>query len=194
MRLTLLLDPARVKRGLVPREQHGAIFYVGKKYRLTIRSEWLDANAFPLEAVATKEFQIIEPDFEQPNPEKWTIRVSAVDERQDAPLPRTESSSQLPPIVQVLFPEPLDHALLLRSLSIRDSRGEMIPGESKIVNHERGWIFTPTSKLQAGGYILKINPLLEDLSGNSIARAFEVDLSMPLDKSPPVESRSFVVP
>ncbi len=194
MRLTLLLDPARVKRGLAPREHDGAIFENGNAYRLTIRPDWPDANGFPLERVAVKDFVIAEEDFEQPKPEKWIIKIPMALNDIVAIDSQIQKNSRPLPAVQVLFPEPLDHAMLGHSLSVWDAQGQLVLGESIIEDHERCWQFYPKSRLQPGEYTLRINLLLEDVAGNSVQRAFEVYSGAVTTQSVPVESLKFMIP
>ncbi|MDZ4848394.1 MAG: hypothetical protein SGI77_03815 [Pirellulaceae bacterium] len=201
-RLTLLLDPARVKRGLVPREEDGAIFEVGNKYRLTIRKEWLDAIGQPMVADAIKEFSIVTEDFEQPDASNWIVLLldaakhDTVKDRSEKISESTQHRSDRPLDleIQVVFPEPLDRGLLEHSISVFDSAGKTIAGKVQILDNERRWCFSPESKMPAGEYVLKVNPLLEDLTGNSLERAFEVDLSKPILKPAPTTSRRFNVP
>ncbi len=65
-RLTLLLDPARVKRGLVPREEDGPILVAGSKYRLIVKTTWPDAQGLPLAKSFVKTFTVVADDFRQP--------------------------------------------------------------------------------------------------------------------------------
>jgi hypothetical protein len=52
-RLTLLFEPGRVKRGLVPRAEEGSILTAGRSYTLTIDANWPDAEGRPLKEPAT---------------------------------------------------------------------------------------------------------------------------------------------
>jgi hypothetical protein len=47
MRLTVLFDPGRIKRGLVSQEELGMATQAGRKYRLVIDQDWPDANSVP---------------------------------------------------------------------------------------------------------------------------------------------------
>ncbi len=47
-RLTLLFDPGRIKRGLVPRQEEGPILEEGKAYTLRVDADWPDADGRPL--------------------------------------------------------------------------------------------------------------------------------------------------
>src|SRR5206468_10702471 len=47
-RLTLLFDPGRIKRGLVPRKEEGPILEEGRAYTLVVDPAWPDAQGRPL--------------------------------------------------------------------------------------------------------------------------------------------------
>jgi hypothetical protein len=159
-RLTLLLDPARVKRGLVPHEEDGAILFAGTKYRLTIKRNWLDATGTPMVEDYQKSFVVTASDYIQPQVSDWKIV---------APPART-----LAPLV-IDLQEPLDHAIVTRGIQVLDSRKHLIEGKVVLSKFERVWSFTPTKAWPSGEYFLKINDRIEDLVGNSIAKPFEVD-------------------
>jgi hypothetical protein len=160
-RITLLLDPGRIKRGLRPREEVGPIFSEGQTYALVIDDTWLDASGNRLASPFRKEFRIASPDETQPDPTKWSIR---------APLASTRQP------LQIEFDEPLDHAMLLHVISVVDSQGQEFAGEIQIDRQEREWRFKPRANWLAGPYQLLVDTTLEDLAGNSIGRPFEVDL------------------
>lgn len=163
-RLTLLLDPARVKRGLKPREEQGPVLEAGRRYTLVIDRRWRDAAGRPLAAEFRKRFSVGLPDETCPEPRRWQLAVPAAGSR--TPL-------------AVRLGESLDQALLERMLSVSDSAGRRVPGEVQIGEREATWSFTPEQAWQAGKYRLVADTLLEDLAGNSIARKFEVEASGP---------------
>ncbi len=166
-RLTLLLDPGRVKRGLIPREEDGPIFVPGKEYKLTIRSDWCDANGTPLKQEFVKRFTIGPEDFTQPNPASWIVR---------APKARTSE----PLIIE--FPEPLDEATASRGIMIYGPGEELIRGTIQFQNREKQARFIPIKKWRAGIVEIRIGTFIEDLAGNSIERAFEVDRFEKVDR------------
>ncbi len=70
-----------------------------------------------------------------------------------------------------------------RALAIADSRGRRIDGESAIEAHETRWLFTPAAPWRSGVYFLQALTILEDMAGNRIGRAFEVDEFSRADES-----------
>jgi hypothetical protein len=167
-RLTLLIDPGRIKRGLKPREESGPVLENGHKYTLVITAGWRDESGQPLAADFTKKFAA-GPSVEKAiDPKEWKIMPPAAGTRE--------------PLV-LRLPRPLDHALLERTIQLHDSAGKRLLGEVSITYHERCWFFSPEQPWTAGKHELVIDTALEDLSGNRIGRAFEVDELTPIDKT-----------
>ena len=166
-RLTLLIDPGRIKRGLKPREEAGPVLESGRKYSLIITAGWRDESGQPLPA-SVKNFAAGPPVEKAIDPKEWKI---------DAPA----AGSKDP--LTVRFPRPLDHALLQRTIAIEGTAGKPIAGEISIDDHERRWHFRPDEPWAAGPHELVIDTTLEDLAGNRIGRAFEVDELTPIEKT-----------
>ena len=166
MRITLLLDPGRIKRGLRPREEEGPILEAGKTYALQVDREWPDADGQPLREPFKKVFRAGPADMQQPDPKLWKIGTPVASSRD--PL-------------DVAFPEPLDRAMLDRALVLYDPAGKRVSGRVSITAGSTRWRFTPDREWSTGTYQLEIDPELEDLAGNSIARPFEVDIEGPVE-------------
>jgi Bacterial Ig-like domain len=160
-RFTLFVHPGRIKRGVKPREDDGLPMTNGNEYRLLIDAQWLDADRRPLAKAFEKKFKIVAADEQQPSPERWKI---------ETPKAGTQS------VVMLTFNEPMDHAMLQRVLTVRDSRGKAVEGKVDIANQETQWLFTPNKQWNRGTYAIEIATNLEDLCGNSIARPFETAL------------------
>jgi hypothetical protein len=92
--------------------------------------------------------------------------------------------------LSVAFDEPLDHGLLLRALGVTGGDGKFLDGEVAIDAGESRWRFTPRAEWKAGVYQLTALAMLEDLAGNRIGRAFEVDTFTRVDASPEPERTS----
>jgi hypothetical protein len=71
----------------------------------------------------------------------------------------------------VVFPHPMDYALLQRTLSVAG-----VPGKISVAKNETEWLFTPDSPWKTGAYRLMIDADFEDICGNHANRAFDVDL------------------
>lgn len=171
-RLTLLLDPGRIKRGLVPNAEAGYPLVEGVPIVLRIDAAFRDAVGRPLRKGAERRYAIGPPVRARLDPTDWQYR-----------RPRAGS---LEPFT-VRFDRPLDHALLGHCLRLHDVNGEPVAGERVIGEGERSWRFEPLSPWESGRYSLVIEPRLEDLAGNSLTRVFDRDLQRTEDT--PSEAR-----
>lgn len=159
-RYTVLFDPGRVKQGILPNEQMGRSLVRGRTYTLVVSERWPDAHGQPLAASFRREFHVGPPEERPLDPAQWRI---------DPPAAGTRNP------VTVSFRRTLDHALLLRALSVRTDRDAVVEGEIHIDRADERWLFTPLAPWPAGAYTLSAASILEDISGNRIGKAFEVD-------------------
>ena len=160
-RLTLFLDPGRIKRGVRPLEEVGAPLEVGKGYTLVIGREWLDSAGHPLREDYRKGFIVAPSDREPPDPAAWKIESPAAKSRNE---------------VRLVFGKPLDRALLERMIQVVDGANRPVAGRVMVGPEERSWNFVPEQPWQKGDYKLLVPKTIEDLAGNNIGKAFDVDL------------------
>lgn len=172
-RLTVLFDPGRIKRGLVPNVEAGLPLVPGRAYRLVVSADWLDAHALPLDQRFEKRFAVTESDFNSPAPPAWQIEPPA-------------AGSKKP--LMVSFVEPIDQALGLRLIDVIGSGQKVVSGEPALSDRETRWSFTPSEIWQPGRYRLRVEGTIEDPSGNSVLRPFEVMPGEPEDISGPAVS------
>ena len=63
----------------------------------------------------------------------------------------------------------------LRFIDVNDAAANLIMGKVTLDNEEKRWLFVPNDPWKEGKYTLEILTTLEDLAGNKIGRAFDVD-------------------
>jgi hypothetical protein len=160
-RLTLLFDPGRVKRELLPNREVGSPLREGATYTLVVDGGWPDADGNALERETRKTFRVGPPDHEPPRTSAWR-------------LSRPRAGSREP--LLVTFPESMDRALLERVLEVADDSGARVAGSAAIEGNETRWLFTPREAWRPGEHALRAAAILEDLAGNSLLRPFEVDV------------------
>jgi hypothetical protein len=171
-RYTVFFDPGRQKRGILPNQQMGRSLEPGQRYTVVVAREWTDGEGLPLREEFRKSFVVDEPDERPLTVTGWRIAAPTAGTRD--PL-------------RVDFPEPLDHGLLLRALGVSAGDGEFLDGDVSVEPGEAGWRFTPREPWRAATYQLIALGMLEDLAGNRIGRAFEVDRFDRADSSQEVE-------
>jgi hypothetical protein len=155
-RLTVLFDPGRIKRGVLPREESGTALEAGRKYTLVVGGRWEDANGQSLGREYRKEFRTGPEERRAVDPGTW--KVSA---------PRAGTREPL----RVTFDRPMDHALALRLIRV-----EGIAGESRLLDGDRLWEFVPSGSWKRGTVQLAVETRLEDLAGNRVGKPFDVDV------------------
>jgi hypothetical protein len=160
-RLTLFLDPGRIKRGVRPLEEVGPSLERGHRYTLVISRALRDAVGHSLAEDFEKPFLVTPPDREPLDPTTWKIEP-----------PQTGTRGAL----AIRFPKPLDHALAQRSIRVIDPAGATVFGVVGLSEGECRWSFVPGQPWPSGTYQLAILTTIEDLAGNNIGKPFEVDL------------------
>jgi hypothetical protein len=160
-RLTLFIDPGRIKRGVRPLEEIGPSLQQGRRFTLAIDAAWLDAAGQPLAQKYERTFRVGPPNRTPIEPNEWKIT---------APVAGGTDA------LRIAFPKPMDHALALRLIGVAHSDGKPLEGSTTLADGERSWSFTPARPWSAGPYHVVIPTTLEDLAGNNIGKAFEVDL------------------
>jgi hypothetical protein len=175
-RFTAFLDPGRVKGGILPNQQMGRALKAGHPVTLTIGSAWRDENGQPLREEFTRVLRVGAADAQPLDPRSWRI---------EPPEPGGRDS------LVVRFPKALDHGLLMRALGVKRDDAP-VDGEIAVSDSETTWTFTPRQPWRAGGYQLIALEILEDVAGNQIGRAFEVDNFDTVDQSP--NPKSVIIP
>ena len=160
-RITLLIDPGRIKRGVRPLEEIGPALVNGGRYELQIDRAWQDAHGRPLADSFQKQFRVGPPDRSPPDPKEWRLQP-----------PKARSREPL----SVTFPDPLDYALALRMIRVTGHSGAAVAGTPELEAEERRWVFIPSHPWTAGAHQLVVATTIEDLAGNNIGKPFEVDL------------------
>lgn len=159
-RLTVLLDPARIKRGLMAQRQSGYPLRSGESFRLIIGTGFSDARGAPLRSGADRRYDVGPDERRRVEPETWKLR--------------SPSCASLEPL-EVGFDRPLDHALLRHCLNVLDPTGRRIEGRFEVGSGERSWRLVPPEPWKAGPHELVVDEILEDVAGNSVTRVFDRD-------------------
>ena len=166
-RLTILLDPARIKRGLDGHRVDGYPLRAGTSFRLAIDDGFRDGLGMPLRTGAERYYEVGGDERRLVEPDRWALTVP--------------SSRTFEPL-DVVFDRPLDHGLLARCLQVVDPDGRRVDGPPEVGPEERSWRLAPRAAWTPGSHRLVVDPFLEDLAGNSLIRVFDRDLSRPEDE------------
>src|SRR5206468_10491013 len=129
-RLTLFIDPGRIKRGVQPLEEVGPALQEGRRYTLVIDQVWNDAAGSPLQQPFRKTFKVGPPDRDPPDPVRWQVQSPKLETR----VPLT-----------ITFSEPMDHALAERVIRVINGSGKPVEGKAELEDQERQWNFVPSA-------------------------------------------------
>jgi hypothetical protein len=162
-RLTILFDPGRVKRGLVPHNEAGPPLVAGGRYLLVVDADWKDASNRSLAQAFRKEFTVGPAWREGIDVRQWKLATPQAGTRES---------------VRINFPRPLDSALLLRCITV-----PAVDGEASIGEGETEWRFVPSSPWAAAPQTVSVLEILEDLAGNKVGRPFDVDRFERVDRT-----------
>jgi hypothetical protein len=165
-RLTILLDPAHIKRGLVSHRQAGYPIRTGHPFRLVVDAGFQDAHGARLRSPAERTYRVGGDARRHVAPGQWAVRSPA--------------RHSLEPL-EIAFDRPLDHGLLHRCLYVVDPTGRHLIGTAEVGPAERSWRLFPSQPWTPGPHALVVDHILEDLAGNSVSRVFDQDRSQPAD-------------
>ncbi|MCX5541066.1 hypothetical protein M3A49_16425 [Paraburkholderia sp. CNPSo 3076] len=156
--LTVLLDPGRLKRWVGPNRELGPPLRMGQRYALAIGSAMVDSSGRPLWRNCYKSFVVAQAVREPVAVAHWTV------------LPPAAKSYQP---LKIVFPRPLDWALLGRAITVVGDDELPVSGRVAIERGERRWTFTPASPWTAMRPAIRVAPELEDVCGNNLFEAFD---------------------
>ncbi len=151
-RLTLLMDPGRIKRGVAQNRTLGPALEAGARHAIVVEAGWSDARATGRTRRFEKPFAVSAPLRTLPHPDQWRI----------APPP---AASMAP--LTITFDRPFDHQLAQTAIRLRDMDGQSVPGEVTIDNHEKRWRFHPVHPWHGAAVQLVVDGRLEDVAGNN---------------------------
>lgn len=166
-RLTMLLHPGRIKRGVAPGERLGPPLRAGRGYRLVVDAAMRDRAGRELGATFERRFRVVGADRQSPS--QGGLGLDAPTRADDA--------------LTLRLPEPLDEALLRRLVWVEDARGRTLEGSVDIREGESLWSFRPSAPWTSGLYNLRVHPALEDRAGNRFDRLFDREID-PADERP----------
>jgi hypothetical protein len=164
-RLTVLLDPGRLKRWVGPNVELGPPLKAGQAYTLEVCSGMIDLHGRSLRERFRKHFHVGDPVREHISVESWEL------------LPPVAGSRQP---LRLLFKAPMDWALLFQTITVVSADGDVVDGQVAVDQCEKRWSFTPASPWVAGMYRIGVGYSLEDVCGNNVTGAFD----RPIGKGP----------
>lgn len=172
-RLTLLMDPGRIKRGVAQNLELGPALLEGNSYSLVVEAGWPSATTG--EPVAR---------FAQPFTASAALRLRPELEQWQFDAPRQMS---MDPLV-IYFDRPYDRELARRAISVLDADGAFIPGTVALENHQRTWRYEPDAPWTGAHVQIVVDAELEDVAGNNFRELLDHSLGTDLRDIDQVET------
>ena len=152
MRLTVLIDPGRIKRNVATNVALGPALLEGQAYTLSIKGGWPAADGRSVLPAFTKHFTVGAPLRDLPAVEKWI-----------AMRPCTGTKGPL----HITFDRPFDRHLLSGAVHIKDAVGTDVNGALIIGDEERSLTFTPSAPWAGDDIQIVVSADLEDVAANN---------------------------
>jgi hypothetical protein len=174
-RLTVLIDPGRIKRSVATNLDLGPALLEGQRFALTVDEGWPAADGSSVLQSFSKSFRVGPALRERPNVRQWKSRSPRVGTRE--------------PLV-ITFDRPFDRHLLNRALHAVASDGQTIDGTALVGESEMSWSFIPVEPWIAPGMHVTVEDALEDVAGNNFRELLDRDVGqrLALEGSGPDES------
>ena len=157
-RLTILMDPGRIKRGVAQNVAMGPALVEGHSYAIVVKDGWPAAAGGSVTAGFEKAFRVSRALRTLPDPDRWHIAA-----------PRRLSGE---PLV-IDFDRPFDKQRLPSAIQVLDEGGQAIAGRVQIASDERQWRFRPDAPWRVDIATIRIDPRLEDVAGNNFAELLD---------------------
>lgn len=151
-RLTLLLDPGRIKRGVAQNRALGAALLEGHTYTIVVDPGWLSANGQQQLAGYSKTFSVSPALRTLPSAVHWQVKPPAL--------------STTDPLT-IHFDRAFDRQRLLQDLRVLNKKGQL-SGTVSIEQHEHTWHFTPERPWKDSRIQIAVDTRLEDIAGNNL--------------------------
>lgn len=160
-RITVLLDPGRVKRDVGPNVEAGRALRVGQVVSLRVAPEPADPERSARSARSA-----------EPAVKRWrvTAAVQARLEPDTWRLSPPRAGSRTPLSMRLDAPISASAQALI---AVADPAGRRVAGSASLSDGDAVWRFVPARAWSAGAHQLVIHPELEDAAGNRSCAAFE---------------------
>ncbi len=151
-RLTLLMDPGRIKRGVAQNLTLGPALEAGDSYSIVVDAGWPGARGVGETARFARSFRVSASLRTLPDPDLWTISAPKV-------------ATQEP--LDIAFDRPFDRQLAQTAIRVIGPDGREVAGTVRLENHETRWVFVPALPWAGEAIDLLVDARLEDVAGNN---------------------------
>ncbi|MEO1176403.1 MAG: hypothetical protein AAFV87_04460 [Pseudomonadota bacterium] len=151
-RLTVLIDPGRIKRNVATNVELGPALLEGQDYILSIEGGWPSADGTSRLPGFSKRFTVGAPLRVRPDVENWEVT---------SPCAGTKGS------LYIMFDRPFDRHLLSQEVRVTNESGRDIDGAFIVGGGQQSLIFTPSEPWSGDEIQIVVSPELEDVAANN---------------------------
>lgn len=151
-RLTVLIDPGRIKREVATNRDLGPALTAGETYHLTVEGGWPSADGTRQLSTFSKAFSVSAALRERPDVQRWAVSAPCVGTRDP---------------IEVALDRPFDRHALATGLRVMTHDEQAIAGTLDVVDGEQGWRFVPDEPWAGRDLRVVVDPDVEDVAGNN---------------------------
>lgn len=151
-RLTVLIDPGRIKRKVATNMELGPALIAGNRYSLSVDGGWPTVNGQSELAPFSKTFRVSAPLRKRPDVRLWQTT---------SPCIGTDE------VLEIRFDRPFDRHRLEKDIRVFTRDGNVVSGNIEIGAGEQSWRFTPKEPWSIEEIQVTTNSELEDIAANN---------------------------
>ena len=148
-RLTVLMEPGRIKRGMGSDLMHEPALVPGRSYRLEVATGG---------QVFFKVFGVLPPAMEPLLETQWHVS-------------RPPAGSRQP--LEVAFDRVMDNAIMADEVQVQGPDGVRLAGSQAMTDDSRRLVFRPVNRWEEADYRLVLSRRFEDVCGNRLGEALD---------------------
>ncbi len=161
-RLTVLIDPGRIKRDVATNLELGPALLAGQQYTISVDGGWPSADGSSFLPAFSKSFSVGEALRERPSVKFWQATPPCLGTRE--PL-------------NITFDRPFDRYLLSKDIHVTAGDGQLVRGMIHVGEGESSWTFTPNEPWVQEDLHVVANAELEDVAGNNFRELLDQSVS-----------------
>lgn len=151
-RLTVLIDPGRIKRDVATNRELGPALVSGNQYTLSVDGGWPSVDGKSTLAPFTRKFSATDALRQRPDVKLWNANSPCFGTKEPLTLQ---------------FDRPFDRHLLSKSVHVTTADGQSIAGEIDVGAGERSLRFVPDESWDHRDLYLIADASLEDVAANN---------------------------
>ena len=157
-RLTLLMDPGRIKRGVATNMDLGPALEAGQNYTIVVAAGWPNTAGQELPTEFRATFRVGNALRNRPDVSDWAVTPPRI-------------GTHMPLVLR--FDRPFDRFQLPQAIALRNAAGQRLPGRVEVRDNATVWQFTPDDPWGDRDVTVEVDAVLEDVAGNNFREVLD---------------------